>query len=154
MNSKRSFQDWHLLALTAACLALAAFGCSKTDSLGLVSDGGKDGKSEEPNRDVCGVGVPVHYSTPGCGSQAVPICGAYEQDCLALDSYCGCDGQTTGGGGCSTSPSPFLYVGPCRDGGPSALDVPSDSSGDSGDSGGAYQCQSNADGTCSAVTPG
>ena len=47
MKNKPSFQDLHLLTLTAACLAMAALGCSKTDSLGSVSDGGKDGVGKD-----------------------------------------------------------------------------------------------------------
>jgi hypothetical protein len=39
MNNKTGYRNSHLLALTTACLALAAFGCSKTDSLGSVRDG-------------------------------------------------------------------------------------------------------------------
>ncbi len=135
---------------------MAPLGCSKTDSLGSVRDGGtdgiaKDGNSNAPDGDVCGAGAPVHYSAPGCGADAVPICGAYNQECLSLDSFCGCDGQTTVYGVCRASPSPFLYVGACPDGGPP--DVPLDSSDDGGDSGGTYLCQVNADGTCSAITP-
>src|ERR1039458_9908235 len=49
MNNKPSFQDSHLLALTAACLAMAAFGCRKTDSLGSVREGGADGVGKDGN---------------------------------------------------------------------------------------------------------
>lgn len=150
MNNKPSFQDSHLLALTAACLAMAAFGCSKTDSLGSVREGGADGVGKDgngcqstganpskcdappapdaspdtaPDGNACGAGVPVHYSAPGCGADAVPICGAYSQDaCTAVISYCACDGQTTVYGACGTSPSPFLYVGACQ----SVADAPPD----------------------------
>lgn len=150
MNNKPSFQDSHLLALTAACLAMAAFGCSKTDSLGSVREGGADGVGKDgngcqstganpskcdappapdaspdtaPDGNACGAGVPVHYSAPGCGADAVPICGAYSQDaCTAVISYCACDGQTTVYGACGTSPSPFLHVGACQ----SVADAPPD----------------------------
>src|ERR1017187_5217192 len=150
MNNKPSFQDSHLLALTAACLAMAAFGCSKTDSLGSVREGGADGVGKDgngcqstganpskcdappapdaspdtaPDGNACGAGVPVHYSAPGCGADAVPMCGAYSQDaCTAVISYCACDGQTTVYGACGTSPSPFLHVGACQ----SVADAPPD----------------------------
>ncbi len=158
MDNKISSRNSRLLALSTVCLGIAAFGCSKSDSLGSVRDGGtdgigKDGNSNAPDGEVCGAGVPVHYSAPGCGADAVPICGATSQECLSLDSFCGCDGQTTVYGVCRTSPSPFLYVGACPDGGPGPLDLLSDSGGDGGGSSGTYQCQVNADGTCSAVTP-
>jgi hypothetical protein len=95
---------------------MTAFGCFKTDSLGLAadSDGGADAGSEG---NACGAGVPVHYSAAGCGSNALPICGAFNVDaCTAVISYCGCDGQTTIYGACGTSPSPFLYAGACQPG--------------------------------------
>jgi hypothetical protein len=116
MKDKTSFRNSSLLVLAAACLAMTAFGCFKTDSLGLAadSDGGADAGSEG---NACGAGVPVHYSAAGCGSHALPICGAFNVDaCTAVISYCGCDGQTTIYGACGTSPSPFLYVGACQPG--------------------------------------
>jgi hypothetical protein len=49
MKNKRSFLKSNLLALTVACFALAAFGCTKSDSLGGVgvSDGGSDGGGKD-----------------------------------------------------------------------------------------------------------
>jgi hypothetical protein len=87
------------------------------------NDGGVDAATDSS---ICGAGSPVHYSAPGCGTDAVPICGSYSQDaCTAIISYCGCDGRTTIQGACGTSPSPYLYVGACKqDGGPSTPDVP------------------------------
>lgn len=113
MKSNPSLRNSNLLVLAAACLAMTALGCFKTDSLGLTadSDGGADAGSEG---NVCGAGVPVHYSAAGCGSNALPICGAFNVDaCAAVISYCGCDGRTTIYGACVASPSPFLYAGAC-----------------------------------------
>ncbi len=168
MNNKTGFQDSYLLALTTACLAMAAFGCSKSDSLGSVRDAGTDGIGKDgngcqspganpstcdtppapdsspdraPDGIACGAGVLVHYSAPGCGADAVPICGAYNQDaCTAVISYCACDGQTTVYGACGTSPSPFLYLGACQ----SVADAPPDT-------GCQYPLDSHVDATGNAV---
>jgi len=92
------------------------------------STGNDGGVDAAPDSSSCGAGSPVHYSAPGCGADAVPICGSFSQDaCLQVIPYCGCDGRTTIQGACGTSPSPYLYAGECKqDGG---VDAPPDSAG-------------------------
>jgi hypothetical protein len=68
-----------------------------------------------PDGADCGGGRYIHYTTPGCGAQAVPLCEAPTLDaCAAIRWYCSCDGVTGVIGGCGTSNVPYLYEGACR----------------------------------------
>jgi hypothetical protein len=77
----------------------------------IPPDAGPDGSS-------CLPPATISYSAPGCGMNARPNCGGPALDaCALLTFYCGCDGKTTVTGGCNWSNEPYLYAGPCRDGG-------------------------------------
>jgi len=104
------------------CLVLLAPGCAKDNLLQGV--GGNDGGCLPPRS--------IIYTTPGCGTEAIPRCEIPNGDGCSMQ-VCLCDGVTTSGDGCAFSHQPYLYGGHCkRDGGttvdaPNAVDVASDS---------------------------
>jgi hypothetical protein len=71
MKNNRSFLKSNLLALTVACFALAAFGCTKSDSLGGVgvADGGPDGGG----KDIIGCQSSGAYSSKCDAPQAPEV---------------------------------------------------------------------------------
>jgi len=115
-----------------------------------------------------------------CMSAGNGVCPGFAVSDLAPFQYCGCDGVTYAIADDVTNPQhyeypykPYRHFGACgpndrADGGPSSPDVPSearndggvdrhdsapDAAGEDGYEAGTYLCESNADGTCSAVTP-
>lgn len=119
------------------------------------STGNDGGVDSPPDSNRCGAGSPVHYTAPGCGADAVPICGSFSQDaCLQVISYCGCDGRTSIQGACGTSPSPFLYAGECKqDGGVDAVPPKTDGGDPCAACTASQVCVQSFDGTCKTAGP-
>jgi hypothetical protein len=113
----------------------------------ITNDGGVD---VAPDGDGCGAGSPVHFAAPGCGADAVPMCGSFSQDaCTAIIPYCGCDGTTTIQGACGTSPSPYLYAGACKqDGGTDSVPPKTDAGDPCVVCTASQVCVQSFDGTC------
>lgn len=73
----------------------------------LDADAGPDAVTDA---DVCTPPQVLRYESPGCGVDAVAVCGGFAQDACA-NRVCGCDGTDVVM--CDYSPVPWAHVGSC-----------------------------------------
>src|ERR1019366_9145439 len=73
----------------------------------LDADAGPDAVTDA---DVCTPLQVLRYESPGCGVDAVAVCGGFAQDACA-NRVCGCDGTDVVM--CDYSPVPWAHVGSC-----------------------------------------
>jgi hypothetical protein len=61
---------------------------------------------------VCPSPQVLRYPSPGCGADAVPVCGGSVEEACAMQ-VCGCDGKDIVT--CNYSPVPWAHIGSCSD---------------------------------------
>jgi hypothetical protein len=127
-----TIRSWAKSVAMTVAAALSLLGCGSTSDSGVDSRAADTSQLDTgpaadtmPDAVGCGGGKSIHYTSPGCGAAAVPLCDAPTFDaCLAIVWYCSCDGMTSVVGGCGTSNVPFLHAGPCKaDAGLSTVDA-------------------------------